>query len=133
MNIRNKGSAGERELCKILTERLNLAVPLTRNLEQTRDGGADLVQLKPFYIEVKRQETLCLPKWLAQAVRQTPNGSYPVLAFRQSRKPWRFLLPLSMFIPRSEEGWVEVDLDGFAQVYRNKVETNVSSLPKSTV
>lgn len=87
---RRKGACGERELAKALSELLNLDI--SRNLDQTRDGGHDLDGL-PFALEVKRQEKLSLGKWWRQAVEQA-NGRPPVLAYRQSRKPWRFVVPV---------------------------------------
>lgn len=106
---RNKGAAGEREVLAMLGERLG--VTLQRNLSQTRNGGADCVELGRIRLEVKRQESLNLNQWWIQAGRQAgyvyiPSGMYtykvdalnegqplvPVLAYRQSRKPWVFVL-----------------------------------------
>ncbi len=50
---RRKGAAGEREVLKLLGD--ELGVLLSRNLQQTREGGADCIALKGFAIEVKRQ------------------------------------------------------------------------------
>ena len=47
INSRAKGAAGEREFCKELAEHLGdaLVEPLKRNLEQTRNGGHDILGL----------------------------------------------------------------------------------------
>ena len=55
---RNKGSRGERELFALLTEQLGVTV--TRNLSQTRAGGADALDVPGWSIECKRQESLSL-------------------------------------------------------------------------
>lgn len=49
---RTKGAAGEREVCDLILR--DLGIEVHRNLQQTRDGGAD-IKLKPFSIEVKRR------------------------------------------------------------------------------
>ena len=90
LNQRTKGSCGEREFCKILNERLNLKKPAERNITQSRFGGADIMTVRPFAIEVKRGETLQLDKWWLQALRQrTKRCPIAVLAYRQNRRKWR--------------------------------------------
>ena len=65
---RRKGIRGEAEALRALGD--ELGVVLQRNLEQTRESGADCVVLKGYAIEVKRCETLCIPKWWRQALSQ---------------------------------------------------------------
>ncbi len=87
---RRKGADAERELLKLLGDELGIV--LQRNITQTREGGADCLELRGFAIEVKRCERLSRPAWWRQAVRQAEAlGVEPVLAFRQSRQPWRFV------------------------------------------
>ena len=88
---RRKGAAGERELFALLEEHLGIAIK--RNLEQTRGGGADSYDLPGYAIEVKRVEQLAVDRWWSQAVMQA-GSAIPVLAYRQSRQPWRFVVPL---------------------------------------
>ena len=84
---RNKGAAGEREVLKLLGE--ELGVILQRNLQQTRSGGADCIELKGFALEVKRQESLSRPAWWRQACKQAEDlGKEPMLLYRRSREPW---------------------------------------------
>ncbi|MEF2789319.1 MAG: hypothetical protein U0N23_04275, partial [Parasutterella excrementihominis] len=52
---RTKGAAGEREICDLILR--DLGIEVHRNLQQTRDGGAD-IKLKPFSIEVKRRAAI---------------------------------------------------------------------------
>ena len=90
INQRSKGSSGEREFCKLLNTRLHLKKPAERNIEQTRFGGADIMTIRPFAIEIKRGETLQLDKWWQQAIKQrTKRCPIAILAFRQNRRKWR--------------------------------------------
>ncbi|MHB8225081.1 putative PDDEXK endonuclease [Acidithiobacillus sp.] len=95
---RNKGSRGERELFALLTEQLGFTV--TRNLTQTRGGGADALNVPGWAIECKRQEALSIASWWSQAQRQAEQtGCKPALFYRQSRKPWRAVLDLHHIAP----------------------------------
>lgn len=95
---RNKGAAGERELFALLTEQLGVTV--TRNLTQTRGGGADALDVPGWAIECKRQEALSIASWWSQARRQADDLSRkPILFYRQSRKPWRAVLDLHHVAP----------------------------------
>ncbi len=85
---RRKGAAAEREFLHKLGEELGEL--LTRNLQQTREGGADCLCVKGWAIEIKRQERLSRPAWWRQACEQAArSGSQPMLAYRRSREPWR--------------------------------------------
>ena len=87
---RTKGARGEREFLHLLGDELGES--LTRNLQQTREGGADCLQVVGWAIEVKRCERLSRPKWWAQAVEQAERaGAQPMLAYRQNRQPWRVM------------------------------------------
>lgn len=85
---RNKGARAEREFLAALGGELGEL--LTRNLQQTRGGGADCLCVKGWAIEVKRQERLSRPAWWRQAQEQASReGVQPMLAYRRSREPWR--------------------------------------------
>lgn len=85
---RNKGARGEREFLAKLGEELGEA--LTRNLQQTREGGADCVVVHGWAIEIKRQERLSRGAWWRQAVKQAEKlGVQPMLAYRRNGEPWR--------------------------------------------
>ena len=125
---RLKGQRGERELCRLLSD--ELGEEYTRTLDQVRDGGADLAQVGSFALEVKRAERLDLAKWWAQACRQAAEVELaPALAYRQSRQPWRFLVPLNPImhgcwvLDLTATEWAQactatVDLQGFAMLVR---------------
>lgn len=140
---RNKGATGEREVLALLGERLGMK--LERNLSQTRNGGADCVELGRIRLEVKRQERLNITGWWKQAREQAgyvsiPNGidTYmgsdlntnltggssgepvrliPALAYRQSRKPWTFILDASDIpILESRGHLLHMDIDTFCAI-----------------
>lgn len=86
-----KGKAGEREVADLIFYATGKMV--TRNLDQTRDGGHDLNGIPGLSIEVKRQEKLQINTWWKQTIRQADKVvGTPVLAYRQNRKPWRFIV-----------------------------------------
>lgn len=141
---RTKGASGEREVLALLSERLG--IKLERNLSQTRNGGADCIQLGRIRLEVKRQERLNISGWWKQAEEQAgyvyiPSGIYtyktghlnaedfpggspgepvrliPVLAYRQSRKPWTFILDASDIpILESRGHLLHMDIDTFCAI-----------------
>ncbi len=96
INARAKGAAGERELAKWLHRNFRLDVIPTRNLEQVRSGGSDIIDFYPFFFECKRVESLDLQSWWNQVLFTVRKCEYqdpiPVVAFRQNRKPWEFLV-----------------------------------------
>ena len=95
---RNKGASAERELFKLLSEQLGMAV--ARNFDQTWKGGADTLSVEGWAIEVKRVESLAIASWWNQATRQAERtGRKPALFYRQSRKPWRAVLDLHNIAP----------------------------------
>jgi len=94
INVRSKGAAGEREFCKWLYDNMNIPMP-QRNLEQVRSGGSDVTDIEPFFFEVKRCEVLDFDSWWRQvrvAGKKSFTDPVPVVAFRQNRKPWEFLI-----------------------------------------
>ena len=95
---RNKGSRGERELFALLS--VELGIVITRNLQQSRSGGADGLDVPGWAIEVKRQESLSIPSWWVQAARQADDlRRRPVLFYRQSRRPWKAVMDLHHVAP----------------------------------
>lgn len=96
INGRRKGAAGEREFCKWLKDKMNIEAE--RNLEQTRSGGSDII-INGFCFEIKRVEVLDKRSWWVQSViaskelSEQENHEYePIVAYRQNRKPWNFLI-----------------------------------------
>ena len=96
MSSRVKGANAEREAAELLVAwatpvyaHAGLPPPVVRrNLEQVLIGGYDLTGFDWLAIEVKRQESLNLESWWAQACRQAGPEQIPFLMWRQSRRPW---------------------------------------------
>ena len=88
---REKGARGEREVATILRAHgLDVRrVPNSGGL----DTIGDLLGLDCYHLEVKRQERLALPAWIAQAADEC-GDKVPVVVFRQSRGQWYACLPL---------------------------------------
>jgi len=91
---KSKGATGEREAAKLLVawaQGIQSDATFTRNLEQVRSGGHDLLGLEWLAIEVKRQVALNLNGWWKQTVNQAERvGGIPFLMWRQNRRPWMF-------------------------------------------
>ena len=92
INSRGKGATGEREFCKWLQENLKLDFLPQRNLDQVREGGADIIDVLPFSFEVKRCQGLDLRGWWRQVVIASSDEQIPVVAFRQNNMQWKFLI-----------------------------------------
>jgi hypothetical protein len=95
---RDKGSCGERELFAILS--VELGIVITRNLQQSRSGGADALDVPGWAIECKRCESLAITSWWSQAQRQADDlQRRPALFYRQSRRPWKAVMDLHHIAP----------------------------------
>lgn len=120
---RRKGQSGERELANLLSAELGM--PLARMLGQERDGGAD-IHLGRARIQVKRCERLDVGKWWQQANADAFTEDYtyvPVLAYRQSRRPWRFRMHFDDVLSEMDgvcAGLVELDMEAFVWVARER-------------
>lgn len=91
---RLKGATGEREFFRLTNELVGAEVLHRhpnpwhgRGKQDNHDPDGQL----PVSVEVKRHETLALPKWIEQAVEQAGEGQVPVLAYRKNQQPWRVL------------------------------------------
>lgn len=92
-----KGKAAEREVIGLIQPILDelghiydvTPFKLTRNLNQARDGGSDILGLPWFSIEVKRHEHPQIAKWWKQTVEAATNGEIPVLIYRKSHCMWK--------------------------------------------
>lgn len=119
INSRAKGAGAEREFSRLILD--HLGAELRRNLEQSRQGGHDLVPvgtdpvsraLDGFAIEVKRYREIS-PAMLAgfwrQATEQARRAAkVPALAVRADRQEWRVYVPL-----RAINGDAFGEWDGF--------------------
>jgi hypothetical protein len=101
VDSRTKGLAGEREVAALWAA----AGFEVRNLEGQGDHlvvVSDVVdgalEYRTIHSEVKRAERLKLPEWLRQARDEAPQGTIPVVCFRQNRGIWYAALPLSSLV-----------------------------------
>ncbi len=122
INSRNKGRAGEQEVCRWLNsiaaeayKSLGLPVPETplfqRNQNQSAVGGSDITNPFGLSIEVKRHEQLAIDTWWKQCYEDASvAGKEPVLLYRQNgKRKWRAVMMLAMFIPNKPfEHWMNV-------------------------
>lgn len=100
MNSKRKGSAGEREVCKIL---LDAGFTASRN-DQRYIGGAGnpdvaaVIHGRQMHIECKRTERLRLDDAMEQAIRDAAPGWVPVVFHRKNRSDWLVTMRLSDFL-----------------------------------
>lgn len=88
MNVKRKGSEGERELARQLTA---AGYPAHRNDQQYIGGvgnpDVSAEGLGHFHIECKRVEKLNVPEAMKQAQRDAA-GRVPVVMHRRNHSPW---------------------------------------------
>ena len=99
---RDKGANGEREVVSLLADELGIAAK--RQLDQSRDGGADIlieVGGKSCAIEVKRVERSKPLEWLRQ-VEQVATDLHMVL-WRPSRTNWIGIVPWETLVTLMRE------------------------------
>lgn len=90
-NNRLRGMAGEREACDLLHSEFGVAAK--RNLNQSRDGGDDILHCGPVAVEVKRQKKLAIRRWMEQA-EASCDTRLPIVMCREDgdRKDWLVIL-----------------------------------------
>jgi Holliday junction resolvase len=123
VNARIKGHGAEREFIHYLEK--NGIAGLARNLDQTRDGGPDILGLPRLCIEVKRCEILNIEKWWQQTLNEIRGRQIPVLAYRQSRKHWT-IITLGNIIYSRDLTRVTINIDDWIKWIR----MNISMLRK---
>lgn len=98
INSRAKGCRGELEWAKVLREH---GYADARRGQQHAGGpdSPDVVGGIPgTHCEAKRVETFSdakLREWLGKATEEAPAGSFPYVAHRKNRQPWRVTLWLN--------------------------------------
>jgi hypothetical protein len=133
INVRSKGQRGERDFIKIIQRAADQVlgegvIHYTRNIEQTRNGGADVccdVEMYDCYsFEVKTQEKLLLNKWWQQAFRQGRDSErVPVLAYKQSRQPWLIMMPCKpySYVVQNRYCRAIITLEMFLKIFKNEL------------
>ena len=118
VNARTKGHNAEREFIHYLEK--NGITGLARNLDQTRDGGADILGLPRLCIEVKRCEILNIEKWWQQTLNEIKGRQIPVLVYRQSRKNWT-IITLGNIIYSRDLTRVTINIDDWIKWVRMNI------------
>lgn len=106
MNVKRKGTGGERELAEILRRsgiRAYRNDQIFRGGKGNPDVSAEVYGL-PLHIEVKRVEKLNVSEAVKQAVNDAEDGSLPVVAHRRNREQWLITLPLELFLDAIKNG-----------------------------
>ena len=129
VNGRNKGSAFERQIAKLLEAELGIS--FKRDLEQYRasDHG-DLIpddDAFPFVIECKRyaQGTGCRPNWWAQAKAAAgAAGKIPCVIYKYDRRDIRCVVPFTALHQafggegHTSNHQAEMDIEAFCYIVR---------------
>lgn len=93
---RRKGAVGERELAAVLAAH---GWPARRGQQRSGVDTADVIDGPPgWHFECKRTEALQLRKATAQAKRDAPRGTVPVVAHRWNGGPWLAIVDLDAFL-----------------------------------
>lgn len=114
---RTKGAAAERQFANMLTD--DLGVSVKRALDQTREGGADIV-LGIFAIQVKHAAKAAIKSWWQQTVTDAHKAKkIPVLAYKINRQGWRIRMRMKEVVGLNAD-WTfdhqyteELDYQGF--------------------
>lgn len=100
INSRDKGKGGEIEVRDLFRKAFEGIIPdvevIRRNHQQAEIGGADLVGVPKFSVEIKRWKKIPwgqeLARWWDQAVEQAGDGLCPVLVMRQDFGKWMVMM-----------------------------------------
>lgn len=134
VNGRNKGSAFERSVAKLLEAELGIA--FKRDLEQYRAGDhGDLIADDPdfpFIVECKRyaQGTGCRPNWWAQAsAAAEAAGKLPCVIFKFDRRDIRCVVSFTALYQAfasqcKSDHQAELSLEAFCWVAREIMAGN---------
>lgn len=97
---RNKGAQAEREVVEIIKKH-----GLDAHRGHVFYRESDVVGLKGFHVEVKRQEVYKLDDWMEQSEKDAAkkDEGIPIVVFRKSRKPWRVLIDFEDFLELLKE------------------------------
>lgn len=96
MNSKRKGSAGERELAKLLS---GYGYECHRG-QQFKGGydSPDVIGLPGIHIEAKRVENLNIHKAYEQAERDAAGKAIPAVFHRRNREPWMVTMKMEDFM-----------------------------------
>tara|TARA_R100001460_G_scaffold23022_2_gene46672 strand:- start:2155 stop:2580 length:426 start_codon:yes stop_codon:yes gene_type:complete len=105
VNSRDKGARFERLICTLINKHLieEDEKPAKRNLDQTREGGCDII-FKKFAIECKfyqkGKNNWAQEQWWEQACKSAGTEYIPVLIYKYNTKPIRIVIPVHAIDPK---------------------------------
>ena len=94
---RDKGARGERNVAEEIKRLTGKEVK--RDLSQTRDGGADLLGLAPYRIEVKSYKSFAVTGHLEQCAKGKADDEICFVVLNPDRKRMMVLMFLDDFCP----------------------------------
>ena len=106
---RNKGAQGERELAKLLSDKLGLD-SIKRGYVFCRES--DVIGLKGIHIECKRVEKLNIENAILQAKQDRNEGQFPAVFHRKNRSNWLVTMELQDWINLYNEYYSSKKLEG---------------------
>lgn len=92
---RDKGSAGERELAKLIRSHGFDCERTGRNGRTSEDVTHSIPGI---HVECKRDERLSVDAMVRQAERDAADGLVPVVIFRRNRQPWRVVVDANEYL-----------------------------------
>ena len=102
INSRNKGRKGELEAAHLLQK---YGYEARRTAQVCGKDQADVEGVDGLHIEVKRQETVSIEKWLQQSERDAEyTGGVPIVLHRRNREAWKVTLRADDFFKIWGEG-----------------------------
>ena len=90
MNSRRKGKTGELDAVHFLN---GLGFDTHRTAQVCGRESADVEGIEGLHLEIKRQETVSIEKWLQQSEHDAEyTGGIPVVMHRRNREDWKITL-----------------------------------------
>ena len=90
MNSRRKGKTGELEAAHLLQK---YGYDARRTAQVCGKDQADVEGVDGLHIEVKRQETVSIEKWMQQSEHDAQyTGGIPIVLHRRNREEWKVTL-----------------------------------------
>lgn len=122
VHAQKKGKRGEVEFCDWLKKHFDID---TERLYNQADGKSADIVIDDFVFEIKRRESLDLDSWWWQCVK-AQKGKHPdlipVVAYRQNRQKWNFLIPARLIVGL-DRGYLIASETVFLQLVRGIVRS----------
>lgn len=132
INSRSKGRSGEQEVARLLRDQLGLEIHRNWVQQASNEGGADIVGVPSWSLEVKRAKAYS-NKWFEQATNQAIDATKaqseferinPVLLYRLDRQQWKAELLARDVIPELADNYelrVTMPVEGWIEIVRERM------------